>query len=281
MGGKGSSAGTFDVSIGRDTTHVTELDGTWDVSRTRGLLPPLIGVRKEIHGTEGSTILLHRAAGAPFDVVGLELHYRRPFTGFVDVLSPVADGYEGRSTFRGRTFAHFRMTAATTEGGTVSTVLEQLVKHIDEAHAMEQGVLRMLDGTISSTEDPELLRELEHHREETVGHVERMRARLAAHGSSPSTVRQMGGILGALAKLPLDMIRGEKAGRNARDGYATEHMEIASYELLARIADRAGDAETATAAREIIEDEREMAHTIEQNWDRFVQLSLSEAGAAK
>jgi ferritin-like metal-binding protein YciE len=257
---------------------VTELDGTWDVSRTRGLLPPLIGVRKEIHGTEGSTILLHRAAGAPFDVVGLELHYRRPFTGFVDVLSPVADGYEGRSTFRGRTFAHFRMTAATTEGGTVSTVLEQLVKHIDEAHAMEQGVLRMLDGTISSTEDPELLRELEHHREETVGHVERMRARLAAHGSSPSTVRQMGGILGALAKLPLDLVRGESAARGARDCYAAEHMEIASYELLRRIAERAGDGETVLACDEILAQERAMAETLASSWDRVADAALREQG---
>ena len=63
-------------------------------------------------------------------------------------------------------------------------------------------------------------------------------------------MREATGILGALAKLPLDMVRGEKAGRNARDGYATEHMEIASYQLLERIAKHAGDEATAEAARE-------------------------------
>src|SRR3954468_985215 len=79
---------------------------------------------------------------------------------------------------------------------------------------------------------------------------------------------------------PLDMVRPEKAGRNARDAYATEHLEIASYELLARVADRAGDHETAAAAREIIADERSMAEFVEQNWDLFADASLREAGVA-
>ena len=78
--------------------------------------------------------------------------------------------------------------------------------------------------------------------------------------------------------MPLDLVRGEKAGRNARDGYATEHMEIASYELLRRIAEKAGDEETATAAKEIIADEKAMADLIASNWDKFVELSLREEG---
>jgi ferritin-like metal-binding protein YciE len=91
-------------------------------------------------------------------------------------------------------------------------------------------------------------------------------------------VKEAGGIVGALMKGVLDMARPEKAGRNARDGYATEHMEIASYELLARIASRAGDEETAAAAREIIAEEQAMAKKIEANWDRFAELSLREQG---
>ena len=84
---------------------------------------------------------------------------------------------------------------------------------------------------------------------ETEGHAQRMRERLEAHGATPSAVKQIGGIVGALAKMPLDMVRGEKAGRNARDGFATEHMEIASYELLKRIAERANDTETVDRVR--------------------------------
>ena len=160
----------------------------------------------------------------------------------------------------------------------MTTINEQLIKHLDEAHAMEQNVLRMLDGMISTTDDPEILQELEHHRIETEAHAQRMRARLEAHGGSPSAIKQVGGIVGALAKLPLDMVRGEKAGRNARDGYATEHMEIASYELLKRIAQRGNDTETVLACDEIIAQERAMADTIAANWEKFADLSLHESG---
>jgi ferritin-like metal-binding protein YciE len=58
----------------------------------------------------------------------------------------------------------------------------------------------------------------------------------------------------------------------------TEHLEIASYELLRRVAERAGDEETARACLDILEQERAMATYIEENWDRFAEQSLREAG---
>jgi ferritin-like metal-binding protein YciE len=254
---------------------MSELDGIWDVRRRGGLLPPLTAVTKHITGTHGTT-RVGRTVGVPFDVVGLELHYRAPFRGFVDVLTPDEDGFRGRATFMRREFGRFELRP--TRGGAMSTVQEQLIKHLDEAHAMEQGVLRMLDAMISTTDDPKILQELEHHKIETEGHALRMKSRLQAHGAAPSTVRQLGGIVGALAKMPLDLVRGDKAGRNARDGFATEHMEIASYELLKRVARRAGDDETATACDEIIAQEQAMADQIAANWDTFVELSLREEG---
>ena len=155
---------------------------------------------------------------------------------------------------------------------------DQLVKHIDEALAMEQSVLRMLDGMISSTDDEEIRSELRHHKLETEQHAERLEKRLAAHDASPSTVREMTGLMNALMKGVLDRVRNQKAWRNARDGYATEHLEIASYQLLERVAQRAGDEETAEVARQNRKDEEAMAKKIEANWDTFAELSLQEAG---
>lgn len=90
---------------------MSELDGTWDVQRTGGLLPPLVGVRKHISGARGET-RVGGVAGVPFDVVGNELRYRSPFAGFVDVVSPDARGFSGRATFRGRTFGRFVLRRA-------------------------------------------------------------------------------------------------------------------------------------------------------------------------
>ena len=257
---------------------MSELDGIWNVERTGGALPPLYAFRKHIVGTRGSTRV--GRLPLPFDVRGNSLHYRFP-PGLVDHLEPSGDEYRGRATLYGRELGRFVMRRMeTNEGGTMATeeLKSQLVKHIDEALAMEQNVLRMLDSMIASTPDQEIKDGLRHHKLETEQQVDRLTQRLEAHGSSPSVVREATGIMGALTKSVLDAVRGEKAGRNARDGYATEHMEIASYQLLERIAQRAGDEETAAVARQNRAEEEKMAEKIEQNWDKYAELSLQEAG---
>ena len=87
---------------------MAELDGVWEVKRVGGALPPLVGVRKEIVGTSGST-KVGPIACLPFDVVGPSLRYRPPFQAFVDVLEPAGDTCKGRATFRGREFGKFEM----------------------------------------------------------------------------------------------------------------------------------------------------------------------------
>ena len=250
-----------------------QLDGVWRVERVGGALPPLYGCRKRINGRNGTTEFSY-APGMPFEVRGLELHYRVPFNVLVDRLEPQDGGYFGHATIAGRTFGHFAMRRQP-----MATELDaQLVKHIDEAVAMEQSVLRLLDGMISTTDDEEIAGALRQHKLETQTHLDRMQKRLAAHGATPSFAREAGGMVGALMKSVLDLARPEKAGRNARDAFATEHMEIASYQLLKRVAQRAGDDETASACDEIIAQEQAMADTIASNWDRFAELSLREEG---
>ena len=75
------------------------------------------------------------------------------------------------------------LSAETDRRRTDETVEEQLVKHIDEAHAMEQGVLRMLDAMIATTDDPAILQELEH--------TDRDRGARAADEGPPSGTRRV------------------------------------------------------------------------------------------
>ena len=129
---------------------------------------------------------------------------------------------------------------------------------------------------ISTTEDPEIEEMLRHHKEETERQEQRLRERLDALGAGTSTRKEAQTIAAALMKGAADQVRGDQAGKNARDGYTAEHLEIAAYQLLERLAERAGDAETAEAARQNRSDEEQMARKIDANWDRFVGLTLAE-----
>ena len=253
---------------------MAELDGVWEVKRSGGALPPLVGVRKRIGGARGETIV--GPVRLPFRVDGRTLRYEPPLAALVDELEPDGEGrFRGRATLAGRDYATFELRRIHVPE---TDLADELRRHLDEAVAMEQNVLRMLDGMIKTTDDPQLLDALEHHRVETDEHERLMRSRLEATGGSPSAVRELGGLVGALVKLPIDLVRGDKAGRNARDGYATEHMEIASYELLKRVALRADDAETVAACDSILAQERAMAQRIEEAWDAAVEQSLRDAG---
>jgi hypothetical protein len=86
---------------------MAELDGDWDVKRVGGLLPPMAGVRKEIGGERGVTVV----AGLlrlPFAVEGRSLRYRFP-PGLVDELEPDGDGFRGRALVFGRELGRFRI----------------------------------------------------------------------------------------------------------------------------------------------------------------------------
>jgi ferritin-like metal-binding protein YciE len=151
---------------------------------------------------------------------------------------------------------------------------QRLIDYVQDAHAMEQNVSTML----STTDDPEIAEMLKHHKQQTEEHERRLSERLEAMGAGTSTTKEVGGLGAALFKGVGDLARTDKPGKNARDGYMTEHMEIAAYELLERLAKKAGDEQTAKVARENRADEQAMARKIESNWDRFLELTLATPG---
>jgi len=87
---------------------MSELNGVWAVERLSGALPPLIGCVKRIHGNRGTTEFRY-LPGVPFDVRGLELHYRAPFSPLVDKLERTEGGYLGHATLFGREFGQFAL----------------------------------------------------------------------------------------------------------------------------------------------------------------------------
>ena len=156
---------------------------------------------------------------------------------------------------------------------------QKLIDYVEDAHAMEQSVSTMLDSMISTTDDPEIRSMLEHHKQETEEHERRLRERLDALGAGTSTRKQAQTLATALMKGVADMARTDKPGKNARDGFVTEHMEIAAYQLLERLAKKSGDEQRAEVARQNRADDEAMARKIDSNWDKFLELTLATPGS--
>jgi ferritin-like metal-binding protein YciE len=157
----------------------------------------------------------------------------------------------------------------------------KLAEYVEYVHALEQNVLLQLDSLTINTRDPELADIFRQHKEETRRQQQRLRERRAVLGRGlglSSARKDLAAIAVAQVKGVGDVLRSDKAVQNARDAFVTEHAEIAAYELLERLAERAGDPETANVARENRAEEEAMAARIAKNWDEFLDLTLREQG---
>jgi ferritin-like metal-binding protein YciE len=150
---------------------------------------------------------------------------------------------------------------------------QKVVQYLNEAHATEQALTRVLQSQIAMTPRGAYRTALETHLRETRDHAERVARRLEAlgQGSNPllAVVGAVEAVVGqglALGKTPFDLLRGsggeEKVLKNAKDAYATEALEIATYTALERLASSVGDDETAKLAASIRDEEEKMLERI-------------------
>jgi ferritin-like metal-binding protein YciE len=154
----------------------------------------------------------------------------------------------------------------------------KLHEYLATTHAMERSMLRQLGALISTTDDEQIRAALEQHRAQTQEQIERLEERLEDHYEEPWDLKEVSAQFSAFFKALADVLRADKPVKNARDVFVTEHLEIAAYEILERLAVRAGDPKTALVARENRAAEEAMARTIAANWDRVVDDMLAEEG---
>ncbi len=150
---------------------------------------------------------------------------------------------------------------------------QKIVQYLSEAHAGEQSLIRVLQSQIAMTPRGSYRSVLETHLDETRRHADRVAKRLQAlgQGGNPITfvvgaVQTVVGQALAIGKTPIDMVRGsggeEKVLKNAKDACATEALEIATYTAIERLAEQAGDDETAKLAASIRADEERMLQRV-------------------
>jgi nucleoside-diphosphate-sugar epimerase/ferritin-like metal-binding protein YciE len=145
---------------------------------------------------------------------------------------------------------------------------EQLIKYLADAHAIEQQAVQLLESGPGLVDDEALARLFREHLEETRVQVWRLEERLHAHGASPSLVKDAALRAGALNLGGFFGVQPDTTTKLAGFAYAFEHLEIAAYELLKRVAERAGDEKTAETAELTLAEERVAAGRIAATWDR-------------
>jgi len=150
---------------------------------------------------------------------------------------------------------------------------QKVVQYLGEAHASEIGLVSVLRSQIAITPRGSYRDGLQKHLVETREHARRVEQRLGEIDQGRHMVQALVGftetVIGqtlALGKMPFDLLRGsggeEKVLKNAKDAYASEALEIATYTALERLAAKVGDEQTAQLARSIRRDEERMLERI-------------------
>src|SRR5689334_3375818 len=154
-------------------------------------------------------------------------------------------------------------------GGYPTGMEQKIVQYLNEAHASEVALVRVLQSQIAMTPRGTYRSALETHLQETRDHARRVERRIAALGQGGNPLTAVVGLVEtaigqalALGKTPFDLLRGtggeEKVLKNAKDAAATEALEIATYTAIERLARSVGDDTTAQLAVSIRKDEEKM-----------------------
>src|SRR4051795_2520011 len=156
------------------------------------------------------------------------------------------------------------------------TLQDQLVKYLADAHSIEEQALQQMKKAPKLANGPGLTAAFEEHLVETERHEALTRERLEQLGASPSKFKDLVMKAGGEGFVWFARSQPDTTGKLAAHGYSYEALELGSYEMLLRVALRAGDHETARIAREIRADEQPMLDRIGSLFDETVDTSLRE-----
>jgi ferritin-like metal-binding protein YciE len=156
---------------------------------------------------------------------------------------------------------------------------KQLVKYLTDAHAIETQAVQLLQRGPKIASDPELRSIYADHLRETFQQQRLVEERVRAQGASPSKLKDTAMRLGARGWGAFMQAQPDTAAKLAGFAFAFEHLEIAAYELLLRVAERAGDTQTVETSQRIRDEERAMAERLFGAFDAALDASLRETAA--
>jgi ferritin-like metal-binding protein YciE len=156
----------------------------------------------------------------------------------------------------------------------------QLKSYLRDAHAIETQSIQLLEAAPKLGSSGELSRIYEEHLEQSRNHQARIRERLEAHGGSPSRFKDVAMRAGAINWGTFFGGHPDTPGKLACFAFAYEHLEIGGYEQLKRVAQRAGDTQTAGVVEQILTEERTAAGKLAAAFDTAATAALEEQGVS-
>jgi ferritin-like metal-binding protein YciE len=159
------------------------------------------------------------------------------------------------------------------------TLGEQLTKYLADVHSIEVQALAQLKAAPGIAHDDGLAAAFREHEAETREHERLVREQLEERGADPSTLKDLAGRVGGWAMIAFAKLNPDTPGKLVAHAYAYEHMELAAYELLSRVAERAGEGPVVAMAARIAAQERAMAQRLAGGFDRAVQASFADKDA--
>jgi ferritin-like metal-binding protein YciE len=160
----------------------------------------------------------------------------------------------------------------------MTEIHEQLTKYLTDAHSIEEQALAQLRTAPELARDPELAAGYREHLKETEGHERIVRELLEARDAKPSRTKDAVMALGGKGFLLFARLQPDTPGKLHAHALSYETLELSSYELLRRVAERAEEPEVAAATDRIAGEERVMMQRLESTFDRAVEASLREVG---
>jgi ferritin-like metal-binding protein YciE len=116
---------------------------------------------------------------------------------------------------------------------------EQLTKHLAEAHLLEEQALAQLRTAPDLAGDPELAELYGRHLVGTEGHGGRIRGLFESRNAEPSRIKDLIMAIGGQGFVLFARAQPDTPGKLHAHSISFEALEIASHELLSRVAQRA------------------------------------------
>src|SRR4051794_35318238 len=156
------------------------------------------------------------------------------------------------------------------------TIEEQLTAYLADVHSIEVQALAQMKAAPKLAGEGQLGAAFREHLEETQEHERLVREQLEQRGADTSTLKDLAGRVGGWAMIAFARLNPDTPGKLTAHAFSYEHMELAAYELLRRIAQRAHDEPVIELARVVGAQEQAMAERLAGCFDEAVDISLAQ-----